>query len=162
MTEGKPAADELLAAGDGAAGTFTSAAVTTTSSGGSKSGLLTDWTPLAGRDVVLLPHNDNSGAEYRDDVLARLGALATSPVMCVVELPGSPVKGDAADSFNAGHTVEELERLVETTGPGRADAAQVAIVGKCERPIILALFIDLPISAPPHAILHVRSSRRAV
>src|SRR5262249_31002347 len=38
--------------------------LSTTSSHGARSAGRTDWTPLAGRDVVLLPDNDEAGERY--------------------------------------------------------------------------------------------------
>ena len=49
----------------------------TTSAGGSQAARLTDWTPLAGRRVVLLPDNDDAGRKYAEavgDILEDLGA----------------------------------------------------------------------------------------
>ncbi|MEQ8848825.1 DUF3987 domain-containing protein [Botrimarina sp.] len=107
VVEGEPAADALVAAG----------LVATTSSGGSKAADKTDWSPLAGRDVVLLPDNDTAGAGYRDAVLGRLGRLARAPRVRVVDLPGLPAKGDAVDWLAAGHTAVELARLVAAAEP---------------------------------------------
>ncbi len=49
--------------------------VTTTSAHGSKSPNKTDWTPLHGREVILLPDNDEAGRGYAEAVAGILEAL---------------------------------------------------------------------------------------
>jgi hypothetical protein len=107
VTEGEPAADALVALG----------LTATTSSTGSTAAGKSDWSPLAGRDVVIVPDNDEPGAKYRDAILALLGRLSNRPTVCVVELPGLPPKGDAVDWLAAGHTGDELARIVMATEP---------------------------------------------
>lgn len=69
----------------------------TTSSHGAGSAARTDWSPLAGRDVVILPDNDDAGERYADKVFDLLGALSPRPRVRVVRLDGLPEKGDVAD-----------------------------------------------------------------
>lgn len=128
VTEGEPAADVLAALGR----------TVTTSSGGSGAADKTDWSPLSGRKVVLLPDNDPAGAKYRDAVLARLATLGTPPTVRVVELPGLAIKEDAEDWFDAGHTIEEFNRLVAAAAP-----AALPVV---ERPL---LFKPFPVGLLP-------------
>ncbi|HMP71774.1 MAG TPA: hypothetical protein PKE55_00775 [Kiritimatiellia bacterium] len=68
----------------------------TTSAHGAKSPQKTDWTPLAGRPVVILPDNDEAGREYAATVAA-LATQAGAESVRVVSLPGLPAKGDLAD-----------------------------------------------------------------
>src|SRR5690606_27644388 len=42
------------------------------SAGGASSANKTDWSPLAGYDVVILPDNDKAGQGYADDVTREL------------------------------------------------------------------------------------------
>ncbi|MBK9189884.1 MAG: DUF3987 domain-containing protein [Phycisphaerales bacterium] len=103
VTEGEKAADAAHAFG----------LVVTTSAGGSQRAKGSDWSPLAGRDVVILPDHDDSGERYADDV-ARLATAAGAKSVRVVRLvqlwAGMPEGGDMAD-------------LVERTG-GDADALE--------------------------------------
>ena len=66
ITEGEKAADAVRSLG----------LTATTSSGGSDSARWTDWRPLAGKTVVILPDNDPAGEEYARDVARILGGLA--------------------------------------------------------------------------------------
>jgi putative DNA primase/helicase len=87
VVEGEKAADALRALG------FT----VTTSAHGASSARGTDWTPLAGRDVVILPDNDAAGAGYAEAVIDLLSRLTPKPVIKIVNLPGLPVGGDVVD-----------------------------------------------------------------
>lgn len=68
----------------------------TTSAHGAKSPTKSDWTPLAGRDVVILPDNDDAGRGYAAKVAGLVTAAGAASVR-VVNLPGLPMKGDLAD-----------------------------------------------------------------
>lgn len=71
----------------------------TTSAGGSRAARLTDWKPLAGRRVIVLPDNDEAGVGYADDVRSILGMLDAT--VSVGELGGRPADGgDVADLVN--------------------------------------------------------------
>jgi len=69
--------------------------VATCSAHGAKSAGKTDWRPLAGRLVYILPDNDGAGREYAEEVaaiLVRLGARVR-----IVHLPGLAEGGDLVD-----------------------------------------------------------------
>jgi putative DNA primase/helicase len=66
---------------------------------------------LAGRSVVILPDNDAPGCNHAHDVTAKLNGTAAS--IKIVELPGLPEKGDVSDWLDAGHSVDELQTLVD-------------------------------------------------
>jgi len=87
----------------------------TTSAHGSQSPNKTDWSPLAGKDVVILPDNDEAGEEYADAVTAILAKLKPAPVAKVVELPELPEKGDIHDWLEArdAHDPGELWATIE-------------------------------------------------
>jgi hypothetical protein len=71
----------------------------TTSAGGSQMARLTDWTPLAGRRVIVLPDNDEAGLKYANDIRSILGTLDATVSLC--ELNGRPpAGGDVADVLN--------------------------------------------------------------
>lgn len=50
-----------------------------------------------GKDVLILPDNDESGSKYLAKVIECLSKLKAPPSIMVVELPDLPDKGDAAD-----------------------------------------------------------------
>jgi hypothetical protein len=71
----------------------------TTSAHGAKSAAKTDWTPLAGKEVILFPDNDSSGEDYIRDVSCELSQLQPRPTVKLDRLPDLPVGGDVADHF---------------------------------------------------------------
>ena len=88
VLEGEKAADALHALG------FT----VTTSAHGAKAAMRTDWTPLAGREVVILPDNDAAGTGYARAVVDLLNELTPKPrSIKIVNLPGLLVGGDVVD-----------------------------------------------------------------
>ena len=89
--------------------------VATTSPHGSKSAAKADWTPLAGKEVVILPDNNQPGRAYCESVTAIQAKLKPIPVVKVVELPNLPEGGDMADWVEAPGDVkpDELRRQVE-------------------------------------------------
>lgn len=80
-----------------------------------------DWTPLAGRECILLADNDDAGRKRNVDAIAILRELEPPPVIKAVELPGLPVAGDAVDFIEQhdAQTNEDLRELIE----GMAEAA---------------------------------------
>lgn len=69
----------------------------TTSAHGGDSPEKTDWTPLAGRDVVLCPDNDPKGQKYVNTVAAIVTGLENPASVRILNLPSLPKKGDIAD-----------------------------------------------------------------
>lgn len=69
----------------------------TTSAGGCMAAVKTDWSPLAGRSVVVLPDNDDPGTVYAESVVAALGALAHPATVRIAHLPGLREGGDVVD-----------------------------------------------------------------
>jgi hypothetical protein len=90
VCEGEKAADALGSLG----------LIVTTSAHGSKSVSKTDWSPLADRNVVIVPDHDEPGEKYAADV-ARLAIEAGASSVVIVRLvdvwPGMPAAGDAHD-----------------------------------------------------------------
>ncbi|MGA2061055.1 MAG: hypothetical protein ABSG67_11285, partial [Thermoguttaceae bacterium] len=66
---------------------------------------------FAGRSVVILPDNDKPGRDHARDVVVKLHGTAAS--IKIVELSGLPEKGDVSDWLDAGHSVDELQTLVD-------------------------------------------------
>jgi hypothetical protein len=97
--------------------------VATTSSGGSNAASKTSWSSLAGRDVVILPDNDDAGRKYAADVAAILHAINPSATVRVVELDGLEPGGDVADLCVACRGDDEKKALRESI-ERLADAAE--------------------------------------
>lgn len=118
IVEGEKAADAARACG----------LLATTSPHGSKSASKADWSPLAGRDVVILPDHDTPGEKYADDV-ARLAMAAGAKSVRVVRLvelwAEMPVGGDMADfveyrregGVNIDTIRAEVDALADKTMP---------------------------------------------
>jgi len=76
------------------------------------------WRPeynryFEGKDVVILPDNDDAGRKHGDSVARHLHGTAAS--VKILALPGLPEKGDVSDWLEAGGTAEELRQLAEET-----------------------------------------------
>ena len=69
-----------------------------------------------GRDVVILPDNDDAGQKHAADVCAKVKDVANS-IRCV-ELPNLPPKGDVIDWLAAGGTSSKLRSLIDGVLPG--------------------------------------------
>jgi putative DNA primase/helicase len=109
VCEGEKAADAACAIGF----------VATTSAGGSQAPGKSDWRPLAGKRVVILPDNDDPGRKYADDVASLAGGAGAAEVK-VVELAGLPPKGDVADwvvGREPKTAADELRKRIDTTAP---------------------------------------------
>ncbi len=65
---------------------------------------------LTGRNVVILPDNDDPGRQHGQQVARSLVGIAKS--IKIVELPGLQPKGDVSDWIQAGGTKEQLLELV--------------------------------------------------
>lgn len=108
VTEGEKAAEAARSIG----------LLATTSAGGSQAAKFTDWSPLAGRSVVVLPDNDEAGEKYRNDVIELLHKLNPPATVRVVELPGLSDHGDIVDwllRFNGDKqaALAELKQLTD-------------------------------------------------
>ena len=108
IVEGEKDADNLLAAGFAA----------TTNSGGAGK-----WTAdlnryFEGRDIYILPDNDDVGADHARQVAAALQGVARS--IRIINLPGLPPKGDVTDWLEAGGTANDLADLMRQAPEQRA------------------------------------------
>lgn len=92
ITEGEQKADVLAGYGF----------PTTTSSGGSKAAHLTDWSPLAGRQVIIWPDYDEAGRGYAADVRRILEGIG-----CRVKII-DPSRLDLRESEDAKDYVDQL------------------------------------------------------
>jgi DNA primase len=92
LVEGEKCADALMQLG----------IVATTAMGGAATALdKTDWSPLAGKTVVLWPDHDDAGARYADTVTPKL--LDIGARVRRIHVPeDKPRKRDAADAVAEG------------------------------------------------------------
>ena len=112
VVEGEQCADVLIEAG----------LVATTSHGGAGKWLDAHAQHLVGRNVVVMPDNDEVGLRHGDTVVASLWGKANQ--IKRVDLPGLPDKGDVVD-FLREHTLGELVEIVQKT-PALTEAPQVS------------------------------------
>lgn len=69
---------------------------------------------LTGKDLIILPDNDEPGRKYRDKIVTAMQGMAAS--IKVVDLPGLDVKGDIVDWIKTpGNDKERLIDLVQQT-----------------------------------------------
>ena len=89
LVEGEKAADALISQG---------IAATTTMNGANAPVDKTDWSPLAGKRVLIWPDNDEAGIQYAEraqEAVLKAGAVSVA----IIELPADkPEKWDAADA----------------------------------------------------------------
>jgi hypothetical protein len=86
--------------------------VATTNHGGAK-----NWKPainkwFEGRNVIVLPDNDEAGQNHANVVINQLYSVAKQ--IKRVSLPGLPEKGDVADWFAMGMTINDLIQMCKT------------------------------------------------
>lgn len=115
VCEGEKAADALRSIG----------LVATTSPHGADSAGKADWSPLAGKEIIILPDHDAPGWKYAETVRDLLAALTPAPVVKLLALEGLPDKGDVFDWIEQRDAIEpaELRRQLEAL----ADAAPLFV-----------------------------------
>ncbi len=92
----------------------------TTSAHGAHAPQLTDWSPMRGRNVALLPDAGKPGSDYTDKVSASLARLDPPALVRMVELPGLSSGEDIEQwierrkdkGFASYHIREELQTLI--------------------------------------------------
>ena len=106
VTEGEACADKAYYLGFAAV----------TSAHGSNSPAKSNWTPLAGRDVWVLPDNDPPGERYSQDVVRILIGIGCRVRM--VHLPDLPPGGDIVDFDRdiAAGTETTLAEIIRLAG----------------------------------------------
>lgn len=109
--------------------------VCTTSAHGPRSASKSDWSPLAGRDVVIMPSNDELGEKYAMDVTGILTQLTPPARVRIVKLPDITEPGaDVADylALHANKSIDDqrslIEELASVTSEWVDDAPRVEIL----------------------------------
>ena len=110
--------------------------LTTTSAHGAQSPQRTDWQPLAGRDVVILPDCDEPGEKYAATVADILTDLNPAARVKIVRLPGLPDGGDLYDYVEDSES-EDVETI-------RANVLRLANEAK--------LYPIPPVATPPAGV----------
>lgn len=124
VTEGEKTADAACSVG----------LIATTSPHGSESADKADWKPLAGREVVILPDNDDAGRRYANDVVRLVAKLTPAPVVKIIDLPSLPPNGDMVEYAEARRAAgldndairAEIEELADATESIEPDAHGIA------------------------------------
>lgn len=70
---------------------------------------------FAGKNVVIIPDNDDTGRKHAESVAALLEPVAAS--VRVIHLPGLPEKGDVSDYLASGKGEADIRALVRATEP---------------------------------------------
>ena len=87
LVEGEKAADALSGLG----------LLVTTSAHGSNAWKKTDWSPLAGRDLIAMPDHDDAGRKYIEDVITHIFGIGKPKSIRRIELSHLAEKADAYD-----------------------------------------------------------------
>jgi len=106
----------------------------TTSAHGADSAAKSDWSPLAGRDVVIIPDRDEPGAKYAAEVARILTHLNPPARVKIVALPDVSEPGADLVDYRELHKVwtdaevkRELENIADRT-PEWADDRPSAVI----------------------------------
>jgi hypothetical protein len=116
----RPAAPVLVVEGEKAcraAEQLVRGYVCTTSPGGSKAAAQADWTPLAGRQIVVWPDNDDAGRQYAAAVAKHCIAAGVMKVSIIEAPAGVPAGWDAADAAASAFTETQAQRLIASARP---------------------------------------------
>lgn len=113
LVEGEKDADRLAAMG----------AVVTTNAGGAGKWSDSYADSLKGRQVVILPDNDDAGRRHAGIIRDSLRGAGVPAVL--LDLPGLPPKGDVSDWLDAGGSLDGLARMgAEAFTAAAADPSQ--------------------------------------
>jgi hypothetical protein len=112
--------------------------IATTSAGGNSAAANSDWSPLAGRQIVILPDADAAGEKYTQDVVRIVTGMTPPAVVQIVRLPGLGDGGDIVDFVEGGGTAEQLRELAANapTWVGDTKRAETAHPDD-DRPVIV-------------------------
>ena len=132
--------------------------IATTSAHGSQSPHKTDWSPLAGKDVTILPDNDPPGEGYATALLRIFKRLDPRPTVRIIRLSGLGDGEDVADwlpRVMAGRSGEDAVEHARSEYERLWNEAPVVDLGTIEdapseapRPVADCPEIEAPIPVP--------------
>ncbi|MEO1226227.1 MAG: hypothetical protein AAFX92_18555 [Pseudomonadota bacterium] len=114
IAEGEKAAD--------AAAALLPGYVSVTSMNGAANARYADWTPLAGREVVIWPDADEAGLAYANTV-AEIHAGKLASIRIIAPLTNSGEGWDAADALTEGYDERAALGLVASAAPSQRSTA---------------------------------------
>ena len=108
--------------------------VATCAAGGAKAAGMTDWSVLAGKEVAILPDNDEPGEAYAEEVGAIVARLTPPATVRVARLPELGAKDDAVDLIEIRRAegvadeaiASEILRTVDAAEPVAITAPPIA------------------------------------
>ena len=108
-----PAAVVWIVEGENCADALNNLSLVATTSGGATSANGADWSPLAGRDCIIWPDNDDPGQAYADDVTRALTGVDCRVGRIDVAQLGLVEKGDAVDwlALRPAATKDDIDGL---------------------------------------------------
>ncbi|MCX4156644.1 MULTISPECIES: DUF927 domain-containing protein [Paraburkholderia] len=113
--------------------------VVVTSAGGAKAAAKTDWSPLAGRPVVIWPDNDEAGLKYQDQVIELIrGSGSSTPIKVVA---AERVLRNVCEARGWAYD----EKADELKGWDVADIAQLGFAGDVVADWVKNSLIDVPV-----------------
>ena len=89
---------------------------------------------LIGRDITILPDNDQAGERHLEKLIQDLADAAATVTVC--RLPGLGNKGDVIDWLDAGHSVEDLKAQIDNAEPVD-DGLGMTLGDLARRPMII-------------------------
>ncbi len=119
-----PSTQVWIAEGEQKADALEKLGMLATTSGGASSAESADWKPLAGRDCVLWPDNDEPGRLYAEAVRQRLTGLGARVSIVDSAALGFSEKGDAVDWLGSHQsaTRADIEALPRAGGASSAES----------------------------------------
>ncbi|WP_298356922.1 ATP-binding protein [Rhodoblastus sp.] len=91
---------------------------------GSRAARKADWTPLAGRQVVIWPDADEAGQKYSHEAALCLAEAGAASVSLIAPPADATAGWDAADALADGWTPAQAEALIRAARPFKPPAAQ--------------------------------------
>ena len=157
----RPAAPVIICEGEkaaDAAGALLPDHVVMTSPGGSKAAAASDWSPLAGRKVMIWPDADEAGQGYTRDVIGVLAKLSPAPMVVIAAPPAGMAAGwDAADAIAEGWAPARAQDFIATAAAPGAPAAEASVPRrrKPQRDGLIALFDECELWHDPEGVAYV-------
>ena len=95
----------------------------------------TDWTPLAGKEVLIWPDRDAPGWDYAEHAARACAAAGCASVAILVPPTDKPDKWDASDALAEGFDCRDFlakgeRRVVKAAVPAAADLQPRGAAGR--------------------------------